>query len=143
MVAVDHAPTLRLKAESQSPLLPGRSRIGRRQGVAQHQRPVMLGVFVGEIQANDAPERFSHIHHILHLQMVQDASQVINEDIQEVSYWSSSMTDQPIPLISGKQNTELAGQREYPVVPGFPLRENLSCNSMVGVDRHGSVKSAS
>ena len=83
MVAVDQAPTLRLRASSVSPPRPDRSLLGSRQGgVAQHQRPDPLWVLVGEVQSENSPAGFSHIHHILYTQVVEDAAQVINKDVQ-------------------------------------------------------------
>ena len=144
MVTVDQAPHARaqgvVRVPSPAGPLPARQPAG---GVAQHQRPDPLGVLVGEVQSEDSSEGFSHIHHILYTQVVENAAQVIDKDVQG-RLELVLVNDGPAHASHiGAQDTEFTRQQGYPVVPDLPLRENPCCNSMVGADCHGSAKSSS
>ena len=120
--------------------LPARQPAG---GIAQHQRPDPLGVLVGEVQSENSPAGFSHIHHILYTQVVEDAAQVIDKDVQGRLELVHVNVGPAHASHIGAQDTEFTRQQGYPVVPDLPLRENPCCNSMVGADCHELAKSSS
>ena len=144
MVAVDQAPTLRLSAASQSPPLPERSLRGKRQGVlhstsARVRRGYLWAKFSPRMPPKDSPTYTTSSIPRWSRMLTRSSTKVSREG----SYWSSSMMDSPIPLMSGRRMRNSRDSNGTQLYQNLPLRENPGCNSIVGADRHGSVKSSS
>ena len=98
-------------------------------------------MFVGEVQPQDAPEGLSHVHHVLYPQVVQDASQVIHEGVQqrlELVFVNDGLAHPPH---IGTQDAILAGQQRHPVVPelAVPREPVLKQHRRRGLPRVGEV----
>ena len=100
-------------------------------------------MLVGEVQSENPSEGFSHIHRILYTQVVEDAAQIIDKDVQGRLELVFSMTDPPMPRISERRTRSSPDSKGTQFHHDLPLRENPCCNSKVGTDCHESVKSSS
>ena len=106
--------------------------------------PGSAGGICGRNSAQGCPRRIlPHTSHRLSPRWSRMLTRSSTKVSREGSYWSSSMMDSPIPLMSGRRMRNSRDSNGAQLCQNLPLRENPCCNSIVGADRHGSVKSSS